>query len=259
MNRLLIIFIGLLWTSNLFGQVQNDVKIILNTKDFIAFKNYADKLSNREKRINSHWESLRDLTTEFKEGIFIFEKSVPDNDNPAISSVYTFRVTIITTKTQIAFYELSEEKNKKIGNNWEPFYDTIDKFKDEKLYDSLKNSFKSIFQTELNENELFMTDFVYGEHCGIAGVNPKGRQQINQWVTNKNKTELLKWLKSTNTEKQIYAVDGLCQLKKAGTKLTDVEMKMINFVTKKSGTIYVCSGCMHSQDEIRNVTKKFKL
>ncbi len=253
MNKLIITLIGLVWTSNLLCQVQNDVKNILSTKDFVTFKKYADKLSN------SHWENLRDLTTDFKEGVFIFEKSVPDNDNPAISSVYTFRVNIITTKTQIAFYELREEKNKKVGNVWEPYYDSIDKFKDEKLYDSLKNSFKGIFQTEINENELFVTDFVYGEYCGFAGVNPKGRQQIDEWVTNKNKTALLKWLKSTNTEKQIYAVDGLCQLKKAGTKLTNEEMKMINFVTKKSGTIYVCSGCIHSRDDIIRVTKKFKL
>lgn len=260
MNRhILTILIGLLWTSNLLGQVQNDVKKVLDTKDFVAFKKFADNLSNRDKKISSHWKCLRDLTTDFKEGVFIFEKSVSDNDNPAISSVYTFRVTIITTKTQITYYELSEEKNKKVGNDWEPYYDPIYNFKDEKQFDSLKNSFKSIFKSDLNESELFITDFVYGEHCGIAGVNPKGRQQIDEWVTNKNKTELLNWLKSTNTEKQIYAVDGLFQLKKTGTKFTEEELKMIKFVINKSGTMYVCSGCIHSQDDINSVTKEFKL
>jgi hypothetical protein len=257
-RQLLTIFIFLLLTSDILGQVQNDVKKVLDSSNFVAFKKYADKLSNREKRISSHWECLRDLTANFKEGVFIFEKSVPDKDNPAISSVYTFRVTLITTDKSIVYYELSEEKNKKVGNDWESYYDPINKFKDKKLFDSLQNSFKRIFQSTLNENELFITDFVYGKHCGLAGVDTKGRQQIDEWVTNKNKTELLKWLKSTNTEKQIYAVDGLYQLKKVGTKLTSEEMKMINFVTKKSGTIYVCSGCIHSQDDIISVTKEFK-
>jgi hypothetical protein len=259
MNRQLItILIGLLWTSSLLGQVQNDVKKILETKDFVAFKKYSDNLSNREKRISSHWECLRDLTTDFQEGVFIFEKSVPDKDNPAVSSVYTFRVNIITTKTTIAYYELSEKKNKKVGDNWEPYYEPIDNFKDSKAFDNLKATFKDIFQSDLNENELFVIDFVYGSHCGFAGVNPKGRQQIDNWVAEKNKAELLKWLKSTNTEKQVYAVDGLLQLKKSGVKLTDEEVKIINFICSKNGTMYVCSGCIHSRQDISSVTKNFK-
>lgn len=259
MNRQIIsILIGLLWTSSLLGQVQNDVKKVLETKNFIAFKKYADNLSNIEKGINSHWECLRDLTTEFQEGVFIFEKSVPDKDNPAISSVYTFRVNIITTKTTIAYYELSEKKNKKVCYNWETYYETIDKFKDSKAFDNLKAAFKYIFQSDLNEDELFVIDFVYGSNCGFAGVNPKGRQLINNWVAEKNKAELLKWLKSTNTEKQLYAVDGLLQLKKSGVKLTDDEEKIINFICNKNGTMHICSGCMHSLQNIRSVTKNLK-
>ncbi len=260
MNRqLLTILIGLIWTSNLLGQVQNDVKKVLDSKDFVTFKKYADNLSNREKNISSRWESLRDLTTDFQEGVFIFEKSVPSKDNPAVSSVYTFKATIISTKTIIVYYELSEQKNKKFGNDWVPYYELIDKFKDNKAFDSLRVSFRSIYQTDLNENELFVIDFVYGSHCGFAGVNPTGRNQIDDWVAAKNKTELLKWLKSTNTEKQVYAVDGLYQLKKVGVKLTEEEVKIINKVCNKKGTLYVCSGCIHSRQDISSVTKKFKL
>lgn len=259
MNRQLItILIGLLWTNSLLGQVQNEVKKILETKDFVAFKKYADNLSNREKRISSHWESLRDLTTDFQEGVFIFEKSVPYKDNPAVSSVYTFKVNIITTKTTIAYYELSEKKNKKVGDNWESCYEPFDNFKDGKAFDNLKATFKGIFQSDLNENELFVIDFVYGSRCGFAGVNPKGRQQIDNWVAEKNKAELLKWLKSTNTEKQVYAVDGLLQLKKSGVKLTDEEVKIINFICSKNGTMYVCSGCIHNRQDISSVTKNVK-
>jgi hypothetical protein len=260
MNRqLLTILIGLFWTSTLFGQVQNDINKVLASKDFVAFKKYADNLSSRENRISSNWECFRDLTTDFQEGVFIFEKSVPDKDNPAISSVYTFRVNLITTMTNIVYYELSEKKNKKVGNDWEPYYEPINNFKDEKAFENVKSTFKSVFQSDLNENELFLTDFVYGSHCGFAGVNPNGRQQIDNWVAEKNKAELLKMLKSTNTEKQVYAVDGLLQLKKSGVKLTDEEKKIINFICSKNGTMYVCSGCIHSRQDISSVTKKFKL
>jgi len=93
---------------------------------------------------------------------------------------------------------------------------------------------------------------------GFAGVNPDGRQQIDQWVRNKNKNALLNWLKSTNTEKQIYAVDGLSQLKKLGVKIADEELLIMKFVTTKSGTIRVCSGCIYSPDDIGVATAELR-
>jgi hypothetical protein len=257
-KQLLTVVVGLLCTCNLFGQIQNDVRKNLDLKDFVAFKKYADNLSEKDKRISSRWECLRDLTAEFKEGVFFFEKFEQDKDRPAINSIRTFRVTIITTKTEITYYELSEMKNRKNGNDWEPYYNPIAKFKDEKQFDKLRSSFKNIFKSDLNENELFITDFVYGEDCGWAGDAPEGRQQINQWVANKNKARLLKWLKSINTEKQIYAADGLFQLKKRGVKITDEELLILKYVTTKSGTVQVCSGCMRSQTDISTVTMEFK-
>jgi hypothetical protein len=260
MNRQLItILLIIFWTSDLFGKVQNDVNKVLASKDFVAFKKYADNLSKREKRVNSHWEYLRDLTTDFQEGVFVFEKSVPHIVNPSISSVYTFRVRLITTVQSIAYYEFSEEKTEKVGNTWEPYFEIIDSFKDDKLFDSLKNSFRGIFQTDLNENELFLTNFVYGEICGYVPMKPKGRQQIDLFVKNKDIDSLLHWLHSANTEKQIYAVDGLCQLKQMGVILNDKDLKIMTFVINKKGTIYFCSGCIRSRQEIKNVTKKFKL
>ncbi|HEX8546817.1 MAG TPA: hypothetical protein VF691_07630, partial [Cytophagaceae bacterium] len=88
--------------------------------------------------------------------------------------------------------------------------------------------------------------------------SPEGRQQVGKWVADKNKRELLKWLKSANTEKQIYAVDGLYQLEKVGLKLSEEEKKILAFVVNKSGTMNVCFGCMHTKEEIVSVTRKFK-
>jgi hypothetical protein len=89
-------------------------------------------------------------------------------------------------------------------------------------------------------------------------VKPKGRRQIDEWVADRNKSKLVEWLTSTNTEKQVYAVDGLLQLKKTGMKLSDDELKIMKFVIGKSGTIYTCSGCIHMHLNIEAVTKEFK-
>lgn len=254
MNKHLILFlIGTLWAGNVLGQDQNDLRKILASKDFVAFKQYTDTVSNVEQGINAHWESLRDLTADYQEGVFIVERFVPERDNPAIQSVYTYRVNLIATKTTLAFYELSELKNKKV--KWKPYYDMLESYKDDTLFQDMKASFSRIFNAELREKGLFVTDFVYGDGCGFVGTDPIGRQIINQWVVENNKANLLTWLSSANTEKQVYAADGLLQLKKTGTSLSVDEMRVINFIINKKGTMFVCSGCSHWHEDITEVTK----
>ena len=259
MNRqILTILIGLLWTSSLLGQVQNDVKEILANKDFSAFSSYADTLSNREKRVTCHWTIFRDLTADFKEGVFYITKSVPDAKNIGVISVYTYRVRLLTTGNRIIYYELSEKRNKKINKEWVPYYDTLDYYKNDDLFDLLRQSFIKSFDGELNETELFIDDLVYGQACGIIGEDPKEKMIIDNLVATKNKEELFRWLKSTNFEKQIYAVDGLFQLKGGGETFSSEEIEIINKVLCKKGTIFHCRGCVHSWKDVRMVTYKFK-
>lgn len=252
------LIISVFWTSNVLAQVQNDVKKVLETKDFAQFEKLTTTLTDRKKNIRSHWKSIRDLTYNFQEGIFFFEKSVPIKDKPGNSSVYTYRVRIITTKTKIAFYELTEKKNKKVKDNWKPYYKIIDTFKNEIDFLNFKKEFKTIFLTEINEEELFTTDFVYGTNCGIAGMNPRGRININKLIDKKDKSGVLEWLKSTITEKQIYAIDALYQLKNCGIELTDEELKMVEFVSNKDGSIETCSGCSFYGRGIKEVTEQFE-
>lgn len=214
-NRPIIILLGLLWTINLLGQVQNDVKQILSKKDFVSFKGFADSLLSKEQKISCHWTIFRDLTTDFKERIFFFSKSIPDSKNPGISSIYTFRVRLLITDKTIIYYDLSEKRNRKVKKEWVPYYDTLDYYKNDSFFSILRQSFHNSFKAELNVKELFIDDLVYGHACGIIGEDPKEKLIIDNLVENKNKVELFKWLQSTNFEKQLYAVDGLYQLKES--------------------------------------------
>ncbi|WP_139959916.1 hypothetical protein [Flavicella sediminum] len=252
---LIILILG---TSNVLAQVQNDVKKVLETKDFVQFEKLTTNLTNRQKNIRSYWKSIRNLTYNYQEGVFFFEKSVPIKDKPGNSSVYTYRVRLITTKTEITFYELTEKKYKKTQGNWEPYYEIIDIFKDEVAYENFRKEFKTIFSTEINEEELFTTDFVYGTSCGIAGMNPRGRININKLIDKKDKSGVLEWLKSTITEKQIYAIDALYQLKNYGIELTNEELKIVEFISNKDGNIETCSGCSFYDRVIKDVTEQFE-
>lgn len=252
------ILIGLIWTSTLFGQVQNDVKEVLSKKDFVSVSSFVDTLSSRENTITCHWTIFRDLTADFKEGVFYIAKSVPDTKNPEISFVYTYRVRLLTNDNTIIYYELGEIRNRKIKKEWVCYYDTLAYYKNDSMFLLLQQSFMDSFDGELNESELFIDDFVYGEACGIFGSDPEGKVLIDKLVSEKNKEELYKLLKSTNFEKQIYALDGLWQLKEKGITFTPEESRVIKNALNKKGTIFYCHGCPHSWMNVMIATYKFK-
>lgn len=258
MKKHIFSVIPLFMAISSLAQIQDEVGKVLAKKNFVEFKSYADQLSKNRKGVTSYWENLRELTNGYQEGVFYFEQSIPHKENPAISSVSTFRVTILTSFNSIIFYHLGEKKNKRVGKDWVPYFDTIVFYKNDSLYAELKSSFKKTFGAVLNEKELFLNSIIYGSSCGYAGMDPYEKTQIDLLVKNQDKKSLLKWVQSTNTEKQVYGVDGLYQLKKQGIKFSEFEIGMINAVLEKKGTIQVCEGCIHSTEEISVVTKKIK-
>jgi hypothetical protein len=68
----------------------------------------------------------------------------------------------------------------------------------------------------------------------------------------------LNWLKSTNSEKQLYAVEGVLKLIKSGSKFSKQELDLFSKVTNKKGTIKVCHGCIYSTQEISEIIKNIK-
>jgi hypothetical protein len=254
-----ITLIGLLISITAFAQ--SDVMEILKSKDFATLKQYAEN-SEVKQEANTHWGYLRQLTDEYYEGILFVEQSIPDPNDTEKGTILSLRINLISTNTEIIYYELSEKRFRNVGgkeNAWQAYYFIVEQYKNEAAFENLKTSFKNTYNTGLNEKELFMTDIVFGEACTIAGINPEGRQQIDKYVTKKNKKALAKLLVSTNTEKQIYALDGLAQLKAKGVKLTDEELKIMNYVKNKSGDIRTYTGCVSSNREIRKITAGFGL
>lgn len=253
LSLLLVLF----WTNTLFGQVQEDVKKVILTKDFVAFKELADNLLGSDKVITARWECLRELTPDFKEGIFTFTVDIPDKKNSAISSYTKFKINIIIEKSKILYYEFNKERERSLLYWKEDHYKLTDKFSNEAQLERLKKNFQDLFKSGLDRKQLFVINFPYGENCSIDGTAPEGREQVEKWIKAKDKTELLRWLRSTNTEKQVYAVEGLHRLSKSGISLTQHELNLIRVVINKEGTINVCSGCSHGQENIRSITSKF--
>jgi len=256
--RLLTLTILLFLTHTLFGQLQTDIKNILATKDFLSFKEYADNLSNRQTHIKAYWEVEREIATGFEERILIVEKSVLEKKNPNISTVYTFRVNLLSTDKTILFYDLMECKSKKVDNEWVEYYPIIDTYQNDSLFKKLEATFFKSFGGKFKRQELFTDSIAYGSRCGYAGIYPLEKMYLDHFVEVKDKTSLLKWLQSTNVETQLYAVEGFYELKKGGYKIKDNELSFIKNVLKRKGTARTCSGCINSREEIQQIAKDFE-
>jgi hypothetical protein len=207
--------------------------------------------------LNAHCEYSRDITSKFQEALFYIENSVPIKGSHSMFTVYTYRVALITDGKTILYYNFSERKNKQIDGDWVPYLTTIKEYSSTRKMLELKADFKKVYSTDFNEDELFAEGIVYGEGCGFVGQDPEERIKLNNFVTNIDTANLISWLCSTNTEKQVYAVDGFYQLKKKGLKLTDYEIRLLNYIKKKKGDIQTCSGCIYSNETITEMTKDF--
>lgn len=258
-----IIVVCLILFYKLFFKEKEDIRSILSTKDFTKFEYFIKQESNAND-FRGHWKYLREVTHEFKEGVFEFEQYIKDKKGRKTNSYEVFQVNLITSGNKIIYYEFNIQKNKNVkyewldSYSWKPYYVLIEKFKDKLGFEQLKKSFKKTFHSELNENELFITYYVYGESCGAGGMNSRERIQLNYFITKQDKDSIIRWLKSTNTEKQIYAIEGVFKLENSGIKFSKTELEIVENMINKKGTIQICSGCIYSVREISSIINQIK-
>lgn len=251
--RYFIVLLIFFSTIPLFGQIEEEVNDSLLGKDWARFYEFTENLSKRAKNISANWTSMRDLTQRHQECIFYFGESSANTQQSPSLVTNRFKLNLIHNGKEIIFYELSEIQYK----NAQKSYVRLHQYKNEIYYGNFKWAYHELYGADVDENDLFLEDIVYGENCGIAGTNPKEKDSIDAFVAKKDTASLLKWLQSPNSEKQVYAVNGFYELRKAGRMLTEQEEKIIAFIIHKKGEIHTCSGCMHDSNEIKYITRRF--
>ena len=200
-----------------------------------------------------YWKFWRNIVSDYYEGLLFVDVISADR------YMYGYKIDIIALHNKIVRLELS-------AVDPTPFHDLYCNyhqrkqlsFCNKKLYWLLKQEFNHEFYAPLNESELFNDRIVYGDNCGLAPIDPPERIKIDRFVHKQSRDSLLKWLQSTNTEKQMYAVDGLLQLKQKGIALNSLELKLIQKILSKKGTIYTCFGCIYNSDKIERIKESFK-
>jgi len=260
MRSIIFTILFIIISIKTYGQLQIELDRILAEHNFAIFKNYVDTLSNKKRNIETYWVRLRDLTYQYKEGTFYIKQRFLAEEN-TLRNFIAFRINFIATEKEIIFYELSEQKikleNEADSSIDESYFFPFQEFRDKRAYSIMKNTFKLVYGRKLNESELFNEDIVFGLKCGYSGNRTEGSIEIDNLVQINNQSLLFEMLQSTNTEKQFFAIYGFHQLFEKGIKLSDSQMKLINYILNKNGNIRTCSGCIISNQEISEVAKRF--
>lgn len=238
-------------------QIQAELSEVLAAHDFSQLQAYAEGVEKKHKKVRVLWELSREVTVGFSESVLIVEESTPHPQHANVFSLAVYRVKLITKGSVIIFFEFGEVEETARGEMRWARAAQVERYQHAEEYGLFELSFKELFQAPLNAQDLFKSTVVYGESCGFAGQDPEERIQMEIWVDRRDKASLMKWLQSPCTEIQMYAVEGLHALYQDGVSFTWSELRMIAFVQHKSGQMIICSGCVFTDREIKEVGAQF--
>jgi len=234
------------------------ISILLSKKNVnIEQQHYGEsrfKATSENVETNKYyWKFWRNIVSDFNEGVLFIDEITADK------RIYGYRIDIITLHNKVVRFELSTVDPAQFHDLDCNYHQRKQlSFCNKKLYWLLQQRFNHEFFAPFNESELFNDCIVYGDNCGLAPIDPPERIKIDRFVQKQSRDSLLKWIQSTNTEKQMYAVDGLLQLEQKGIALNSLELKLIQKVLSKKGTIYTCFGCIYNSDKIERIKESFK-
>jgi hypothetical protein len=252
--RLLLLILSFFLVAELPGQSIEKITALLKERDFIAFKHYIDDFCKA--KAGTYWIILRDVVPGYQEGVVNVNEYLKDKNNDRLIGNYELK--FLSTRDSIFYYELSKSNGeKKVSDRWVECYLPIDSFSNASEFHHFRAAFSKGYNTELDERELFETSILYGFACGISGEPTEYYLKLDTLVENNDLFTIRKWLKSPNTEKQLYAIHGLERLENAGTILTPEDIRIVRLIARKEGTVNICSGCISFSDSIKNIVPGF--
>jgi hypothetical protein len=231
---------------------------ILKSKSLRVFDSYFDSLLIGNYYSVDDYKFKRELVNNYYESIYYCSREIKTDTNYFNAIMSVIRVNIVFKDDSIILYKVTEDRgtlNKK--GNWQYKTPNTFSFYDKVMLHRLNKEYTVAFNTNINSKEFF-SPITYGDGCGFDGEKTKERKQINKFVKERNKQKLLLWLKSTILEKQVYALDGLYQLKQLGITFSSVELSYINNVMRKRGQLKTCDGCDFADSDIQTIIKNFK-
>jgi hypothetical protein len=252
MSKIICFAFGLILSMQVVGQPLFDINQFLKNREFQGFKNYID--SAPRSNVKLRWEIIRELLPDIWEGVVKIEESRNANDGTGGSILLNYRIKLLAAENEIFYYDYSQTKYfKNTNNDWKSYDTTLTEFKDSIKYEDFKSTFSSVYGLPIASNDLFETSIVFGYGCGIGGTAPEYYQKMEGFIRNRDKLSIYRWLRSANSEKQLYAVLGIRTLGRWRYSITDEDKLIIEIIKSKKGFVNTCSGCFYSNSSFQDV------
>jgi hypothetical protein len=199
---------------------------LLDGKKFSSFNNYVKDSGNKDiLKLRIDPFSSREIIPRFEETVVDVFENQPE--------FISYRINLLSGDDVIFFYEIRN----KSGDS------TIKLYKNVPVFEQFESKFEEIYGARMDYADLFLTDIVFGDHCGMIGKNPGECEQMISYVDHWDILSLRKWLRSPNVEKQMYGARGIRLLEKKGYMLTTGELRIFKILQEKKGNVHTCSGC----------------
>lgn len=235
-------------------QTSDRIEQLLISRNFVQLTQYLDSLQTQKKITGFQRMYSREIVPRFYETVVLYNKK------EFIDTVQYYKkvkLDILSYDNTIVKHILSEQKILNVDSikllQSIPIYSN----RNDSLFHKLETGFLSLYKQPLDEDELFVINNRYATGCGYDGDKPRKRIALEFLVRNKDTIQLYKWLTSTNTETQLYAVEGIYRLSKSGYFFSKDITIMIEYVKAKKGTALTCNGCMTYYEKVSNLTKDY--
>lgn len=184
---------------------------------------------------------IRSLFADYKEYIFIIHYRIPVEGDSTAYYITEYKLFALAKGNQFLYKRLVQENSGSFGTVQALMLEEADSFEIQEFF----KKYSAVFHVSVDIHDFFEDDVIYGAHCGVAGINPGEREQMEKAVEMKNTDFLDDWLGQPCLEKQAYAYEGFIQLIQNGYVLSPAELQVMQAVRQRKGTISTCSGCMH--------------
>lgn len=258
MNRLakyILILIFMHIDIKTFANIDS-LRTILLERNFVKVNKYIHALNNEINTSAAYltYNNLQDSTY----STTIQVQTWMTIDSIGISEVHRYHISLIHKPDSIFYYKMLDNGIAHLKNNFEATIPIqILQYTNEIKIREIINKYYGNYSYEKEIYDLFYHRIIYGG-CPRGGNSD---QIMTYLVDIVDTNTLFTWLFSTNTELQVYAVEGFYRLEKKGIKITDLQWQIISMIKNKTGCLKVCNGCTgggYRCIEIYEVCKKFK-
>jgi len=189
----------------------------------------------------------RELVNGFFEEIIQFERRVQDSIDENIGTIFTYKLNVLHRSKRVGYFKLYKvESILSFGKPGQ--LNVVLKTKTNNLFKTkMYAAYNDTYKQALKWEDLFSTGVVYGANCGMAGINPKYKSQLDSLIKYTDTARLDQWLRSSTVELQLYAIDGLLALEKQGIVIKPYTYFLFDRIRTKKGKAQTCSGCVYMQ------------